>query len=112
MIVLSEPRTQLKESAVKVYCTSCWTDRVITTNGKCKVCGSKLLKPKHWDTTLKKFEIIAKSNGAHICIEIKNQLYIVPFKYLDEFNRLDRGDLEKVGQFIESIKTQCQSFRV
>lgn len=110
--MLKDPRIIPKAEPVKVYCTSCWTDRVITTNGKCKQCGSKLLKPRHWDTTIKKFEIISKSNGAHICIEIKNILYLVPFKYLEEFNILDKNNLEQVGAFIESIKTQCQSFKV
>lgn len=101
-----------RDSAVKVYCTACWTDRIITTNGKCKICGSKLLKPKHWDTTIKKFEIISKSNGAHICIEIKNVLYLVPFAFLDRFAKLDRNNLEQVGIFIEDIKSNCMSFRV
>lgn len=97
---------------VKVYCTSCWVDRVITTNGKCKVCGSKLLRPKHWDTTTKKIELIVKSMNGFIPLEIKSRLYLVPIPYIERFSDIDRNDLVQIGQFIEGIKEQCTSFKV
>ena len=97
---------------ITVFCTSCMTDRIITSNGKCRVCGWKLLKPKHWDTTIRKFELIYKNREGFVALEIKNQLYFVPIGYLDRFGSLDRSDMRQVGEFIESIKKNCDSFKI
>lgn len=101
-----------KPEPVKLYCTSCWVDRVITTNGKCFVCGNKLLRPKHWDITIKKIELITKSMRHSVPIEIKDRLYLVPIAHLESFQEIDRNDPVQIGQFIEGIKDKCTSFKV
>lgn len=98
--------------SVKVYCTACWVDRLVTSNGKCKVCGSKLIRPRHWDITARKIEVIIKSMSHSMPIEIKDRMYLVPIPYLVQFNDIDRNDLAEIGEFIEGIKERCSSFKV
>lgn len=110
--VASVKTIQPLERAIKVWCPSCWMDRIITSNGKCKICGTKLLRPKHWDTTIRKLELIGKNRREYFAVEIKNFLYMVPFEYLDELEMIDRNDHARIGEYIESIKERCRSFKI
>ena len=110
--VTSVLKETMSSKPVKVWCPSCWVDRVITSNGKCLTCGTKLVRPKHWDTTIRKLELIWKNRSGYIAVEIRNRIYMVPFPYMDEFENLDRTDHEKTAAFIETIKEKCQSYSV
>lgn len=96
------------EEPVINYCASCWQDRIMTTNGKCKVCGTDLVK-RHWRTSIKKLEIISKSNGA-IPIEIKSQMYLIPKSKMEDFANMENYS-EKI-KFIEEVKKSCKCYKI
>lgn len=96
------------EEPVLSYCTACWKDRIITTNGKCRVCGTDLVK-RHWKTSIKKLEIILSVKNV-TPIEIKGKMYLIPEKSLERFRLLDSYP-EKI-KFIEYIKESCKNYKL
>lgn len=96
------------EEPVISWCTSCWRDRILTTNGKCKVCGTDLIK-RHWKTSIKKLEIVISSNGA-IPLEIKGMMYLIPKKGMEQFALIENY-AEKI-KFIEDVKKSCKSYKI
>lgn len=94
-----------------IYCTGCWKDRPITTNGKCLYCGAKLPRPKHWDLTLKKLKLIVE-NDEMTPLEIKGYIYFLTIDYLDKFKKLDIKDFRTVGEFMSDVKENCPNFRI
>lgn len=93
---------------VETYCSSCWKDRLMTTNGKCRVCGTDLVK-RHWKTTIKKLEIISSLNDV-TSVEIKGRFYVIPNKIVEKFRNLKTYP-EKV-KFIEYIKESCKNYKL
>lgn len=96
------------EEPVMSWCTACWRDRILTTNGKCKVCGTDLVK-RHWKTSIKKLELVIKSNGA-IPLEIKGLMYLIPRKEIEIFANLENYP-DKI-KFVETVKKECKSFKL
>lgn len=110
-LVLSNQYEKAPEP-IKLYCTSCMTDRVVTQKSKCRICGWKLLKPKHWDYTIRKLELISKQPKGLIPLEIKNELYFINDYYIQKFKKIDQSDYEAVGQLVNEIKTECDAFKI
>jgi len=96
------------EEPILNYCSSCWQDRIMTTNGKCKVCGTDLVK-RHWRTSIKKLDLILKSNGA-TPLEIKGQMYLIPKKGMEKFAIIE-SYADKI-KFIEEIKKTCKCYKI
>lgn len=90
------------------YCPSCWQERIMTTNGKCKTCGTDLVK-RHWKTSIKKLEIVI-SLGSVIPLEIKGQMYVIPQGMMTKFSELKTYP-EKI-KFIEAVKKSCKSYKI
>lgn len=112
MLVLSEPRAiPKKDLTVTVYCTTCWKDRPITTNGKCHHCGNKLPRPAHWSLTLKKLKLISE-HDEFTGVEIKGEMYFLPIDYIYKFKSINPNDFKQVGEFIKDLKENCEHIRV
>lgn len=90
------------------WCTACWKDRIITTNGKCRVCGTDLIK-RHWKMSIKKLDIIIKATNK-TPLEIKGRLYLIPDGVIAKFK--STTDYTEKIKFIEHVKTQCKSYKV
>lgn len=112
MLVLSEPRAvPKKDVTVTIYCTGCWKDRPITTNGKCHHCGSKLPRPIHWGITMKKLKLILE-NDEFTPLEIKGHMYFLPIDYLYKFKQINPNDFKQVGEYMKDIKDNCANIKV
>lgn len=110
--MLSEPRSVDKHNTtVKVWCPVCFKDREITTNGKCFVCGTKFVKPGHWQHTMKKLKLIIE-NDEMTPIEIRGYLYFINVDYIDKFKKINPTDYKQVGEFVTDIKQNCINFKV
>lgn len=96
---------------VKVYCTSCWTDRNITHNGKCPACGAQFPRPAHWNKTMTKLKLIVKYDG-FTPVEIKGSMYFLSQEYMSRYKRLNLNDFRAVGSFMHDIKENCDSQKV
>ena len=90
------------------WCSACWRDRIITTNGKCRVCGTDLVK-RHWKTSIKKLELVVQSNGA-IPLEIKGMMYLIPREKIVRFVTM-QNYAEKI-KFIEDVKRSCKFYKI
>lgn len=101
-----------QEISVKAYCSSCWKDRPITNNNKCFTCGSRLVIPRHWDTTTKKLELIYTNKSDYFTLEILGRLYFVPHPYLDDFIKMPKDEIKSRNEFVEKIKMTCSSIKV
>lgn len=102
-----EVKTGPEEPLVS-WCSACWRDRIITTNGKCRVCGTDLVK-RHWKTSIKKLELVLQSNGA-IPLEIKGMMYLIPKAKMVEFMHIE-SYTDKI-KFIEEVKKSCKSYKI
>lgn len=89
------------------YCSSCWCDRIITTNCKCKVCGTDISK-RHWKISIKKLEALIKTGD--MPLEIKGKTYLIPKKMISDFSSIENY-IEKI-MFIEEVKKNCKVFRL
>lgn len=96
------------EEPVMSYCSACWCDRILTTNGKCKTCGTDLVK-RHWKTSIKKLEIVLSLKSV-TPIEIKGLMYVIPEKMMLKFAELETYP-EKI-KFIEAVKQTCKSYKI
>ena len=96
------------EEPILSWCTSCWKDRILTTNGKCRTCGTDLLK-RHWKTSIKKLEIIIEK-PEYTPIEIKGMMYLIPQKMILKFQEM--SDYPSKVKFIESVKLTCKSYKI
>lgn len=96
---------------VKVYCTSCWTDRNITHNGKCPACGTQFPRPAHWNKTMTKLKLIIQNNDM-IGIEIKGLLYFITPELVQRYKTMNLHDFREVGNFMHDIKEKCESHKV
>lgn len=96
------------EEPLMSYCTSCWKDRIMTTNGKCKVCGYDLVK-RHWKTSIKKLDLVCESNGC-IPLEIKGMMYLISNKKMEKYISITNY-AEKI-KFIEEVKKTCKSYKI
>lgn len=108
-----QPQEQVPEPVrpVKIYCTSCWTDRNITHNGKCPACGAQFPKPAHWNKTMMKIKIILQHEGC-VPVEIKGSMYFLPHDFVARYRTLNFNDFRAVGNFMYDIKEQCDSHKV
>lgn len=96
------------QEPIEVYCSACWQDRILTTNGKCKVCGTDLVK-RHWKTSIKKLEIMLEYPNK-VSIEIKGAMYLISKDQLVSFGFIENyGDKIK---FIENIKKNGKCFKI
>lgn len=109
--VLAKPVKKNVNQKVKLYCTACWTDREVTTNGKCLACGFKFAKPKHWVTTLKKISESLQHEGT-LPVDILGVTYFLPREYIDRYRFMNLDDFMAVGEFINDIKSNCESAKV
>ena len=110
-MVLSEPRAVRRDITVTVYCTGCWKDRPITTNGKCLTCGARLPRPIHWNVTMKKLKLITE-NDEMTPVEIKGMMYFLTIDYLYKFKQINPNDFKQVGEFMRDVKDNCISFKI
>lgn len=96
------------EEPVLSWCTACWRDRILTTNGKCRVCGTDLVK-RHWKTSIKKLELVIKSEGS-TPLEIKGMMYLIPKNEMIKFSIIE-SYADKI-KFIEEVKRTCKSYKI
>jgi hypothetical protein len=100
------------EDSIKGWCEWCWQDRVITTNGKCRVCGAMLVYQKHWKPTLAKIKLINEHGNGCIPVEINKRIYFVPVDLIKRFKNIEhQGQTERVS-FVEEIRLTCKSFPI
>lgn len=96
------------EEPLLSWCTSCWKDRILTTNGKCRTCGTDLVK-RHWKTSIKKLELVIKSNGC-TPLEIKGSMYLIPSSLVTKFQAMENYS-DKI-KFIEHVKKTCKNYKI
>jgi hypothetical protein len=80
----------------------------MTTNGKCRACGTDLVK-RHWRTSIKKLEIVSSTKNA-TPLEIKGKMYLIPSKMMEKFNGL--SDYSEKIKFIECVKESCKNYKI
>lgn len=95
---------------VLVQCSWCIFPQVLTTNGKCKKCGSKLVKQKHWDRASKTIELINQYKKKGIPLQIKEKLYFVPSEYFEEYESIAHMGFKEKVMIIEHIRKECVGF--
>lgn len=108
--MLSQEPTQ-PVKPVKVYCTSCWTDRNITHNGKCPACGTQFPRPAHWNKTMVKLKLISQHDEC-VPVEIKGSMYFLTSEFMSRYRTLNLNDFRAVGNFMHDIKDKCDSHKV
>jgi hypothetical protein len=97
---------------ITARCSYCWRDRIITTNGKCKVCGAILVSQKHWKPTIAKMKLINKNMKKGIPLEINKRLYIVPEEYFRVFKDTHHLGYKAQVELVEQIRKHCKSFKI
>jgi len=100
------------QNSVKAYCTYCMMDRIITTNGKCRVCGAVLISQKHWKPTIAKIKIIMKYRKDTIPIEINKKMYFVPKVFFKTFKDNEHLGYKAHVLLVEYIRKECDSFSI
>ena len=104
-----KPKNHNIQKPETMFCLWCWQNRIVTTNGKCFVCGALLVSQKHYDSTIDKMRIIEKHPEGK-ALEIKKKLYIVPYHYWQELNKIESP--KDKAALIEKIKTECKSYSI
>jgi hypothetical protein len=97
---------------IKARCGWCWQDRIITTNGKCRVCGAVLVSQKHWKPTIAKIKLINKHSRNKIPLEINKRLYMVPEQYFRVFKDTEHLGFKANVELVEEIRKTCKSFKI
>jgi len=104
-----KPKNHNIQKPETMFCLWCWQNRVVTTNGKCFVCGALLVSQKHWQGIIEKMRLIDKHREG-VNVEIKKKMYIIPYHYFEEMKDLKSPKEE--AMFIEKIKTDCKSYSI
>lgn len=110
--IVSSPPTVKNHNIQKpetMFCLWCWQNRIVTTNGKCFVCGALLVSQKHWQNIIEKMKLIDKHREG-VNVEIKKKMYIIPYHYFEEMKNLKSPKEE--AMFIERVKTECKSYSI
>lgn len=104
---------------ITARCPYCWVPRIITTNGKCRVCGAVLISQKHWKPTISKLRLFAKHGNFYgkederiIPLEINKLLYLVPLKYLEKFIDSEHNGYKAQVELVEMIRKECKSYHI
>ncbi|NIN03685.1 MAG: hypothetical protein GTO44_10020 [Hydrotalea flava] len=100
------------QNSIKSWCTYCMRDRVITTNGKCRVCGAVLVSQKHWKPTIAKIKIIMNHRKDTIPIEINKRLYFVPKVFFQTFKENEHLGYKAHVMLVEYIRKECESYSI
>lgn len=114
----TEPKIDIKlqnhnmKDSIKARCPYCWVDRIITTNGKCRVCGAILISQKHWKPTISKIKLINKYGTGKIPLEINRRLYFVPIEYFKVFSESEHQGYKAHVEIVELIKKKCKNFKI
>jgi len=101
------------QNTLKSYCAYCMLDRIITTNGKCRVCGAVLSQQKHWKPTIAKIKLIIDNHKkGTIPIEINKRLYLVPKIFFQTFKENEHLGYKAHVMLVEYIRKECDSFSI
>lgn len=100
------------QNEIQAYCPYCMISRIITTNGKCRVCGAVLISQKHWKPTIAKIKIIMNHRKDTIPLEINKRLYFVPKVFFQTFKENEHQGYKVHVLLVEHIRKTCESFSI
>src|SRR3990167_5886882 len=91
-------------------CTWCIKPQLMTTNGKCKRCGSSMVRQKHWDKVAIVMELILKHKDKGFPLPINEKIYFVPIEYFDEFQKFSNLGWKYNAILVERIRKECEGY--
>ena len=91
-------------------CNWCIKPQIMTTNGKCKRCGSPIKNQKYWKHTANIMKLISHNKSKGHAIEINDRVYFVPNRYFDELALLTNNDWKEIAIIVEKIKRDCPNY--
>lgn len=82
----------------------------MTTNGKCKRCGSPPKKQKYWKQTINIMQLIYNNRIKGTPVQINEKIFFVPNDYFKEASLISGADWKDMAVLVERIRRDCTGY--